>query len=124
MGRILTSTRKDKCPVRPPMDHFKRLLEEACQNHAYPIKHKLKGCGMMRSFMTSGSLTWGVEHDEGPDGSSTTSFPKENALMMIYGGQSPSGRCHMSSLSPGPQLTMDEDTWAQGCNDTSFPPSK
>jgi hypothetical protein len=39
------------------MDHFKRLLEEACPNHAYPIRHKLKDYGMMRSLMTSGSLT-------------------------------------------------------------------
>jgi hypothetical protein len=28
--------------VQPPMNHFKKLLEETCLNHAYPIKHKLK----------------------------------------------------------------------------------
>jgi hypothetical protein len=39
------------------MDHFKRLLEEACRKHMYPIRHKLKDCDMMRGFMTSGSLT-------------------------------------------------------------------
>jgi hypothetical protein len=54
---ISTAAHSDKCQVRPPMDHFKRLLEEACQNHAYPVRHKLKDYGMMRSFMTSGSLT-------------------------------------------------------------------
>jgi hypothetical protein len=27
--------------------YFKRLLEEAWPNHAYPIRHKLKDCGMM-----------------------------------------------------------------------------
>jgi hypothetical protein len=43
--------------ARPPIDHFKRLLEEACPNHAYPIMHKLKDCGVMQSFITSGSLT-------------------------------------------------------------------
>jgi hypothetical protein len=36
------------------MDHFKRRLKEAFPNHAYPVRHKLKGYGMMRSFMTSG----------------------------------------------------------------------
>jgi hypothetical protein len=36
---------------------------------------------MMRSFMTLGSITWGAEPDEGPDGSDTTPFPEENAIM-------------------------------------------
>jgi hypothetical protein len=63
------------------MDHINRLLEEACPNHAYPIRHKLKDCGMMRSFMTSGPLTWGTELNEGLVGSDTTPFPKENAIM-------------------------------------------
>jgi hypothetical protein len=54
---ISTTTHSDKHQARPPTDHFKRLLEEACANHAYPIRHKLKDCSMMRSFMTTGSLT-------------------------------------------------------------------
>jgi hypothetical protein len=55
---ISTAAHGDKRQVSLPMDHFKRFLEEACPNHAYPIKHKLKECGMMRIFMTSESLTW------------------------------------------------------------------
>jgi hypothetical protein len=38
---------------------------------------------MMRSFMTSGSLTWGVELDEGPDESNMMTFPVENAVMVV-----------------------------------------
>jgi hypothetical protein len=41
---------------------------------------------MMRSFMTSGSLTWGAELDEDSGGSDTTPFPGENTFMMVYGG--------------------------------------
>jgi hypothetical protein len=100
MRCISTIVRGNKRLVRPPMDHFKRLLEEACPNHAYLIKHKLKDCSMMRSFKTSRSLTWGAELDEGPDGSNTMSFFKENAVMTVYGGHPPSGRHHMSILSP------------------------
>jgi hypothetical protein len=37
------------------------------------------------------SLTWGVELDEGPGKSDTTPFPRENVLMMVYGGCPPSG---------------------------------
>jgi hypothetical protein len=27
-----------------PTDHFEKVLEETCSNHAYPIKHKLRDC--------------------------------------------------------------------------------
>jgi hypothetical protein len=50
------------------------------------MRHKLKDYGMMRSFMTSGSLTWGAELDEGPDGSDTKPFTRENVILMVYGG--------------------------------------
>jgi hypothetical protein len=36
------ATHNDQHQARPPMGHFKRFLEEACPNHAYPIGHKLK----------------------------------------------------------------------------------
>jgi hypothetical protein len=59
------------------MDHYKRLFEEACPNHAYPVTHKLKDYGMMRSFVILGSLTWGVELDWGSDESDMMPFPEE-----------------------------------------------
>jgi hypothetical protein len=89
VGCILTTTCSDKRPMRPPTDHFKRLCDEACPNHAYPVRHKLKDYGMMRSIMTSWSLTWGTELDKGPDRSDTTSFPEENIIMMEYGDAPP-----------------------------------
>jgi hypothetical protein len=60
VGQVLTAVHGNRHLVRTPIDHFKRLLEEACPNHAYPIKHNLKDCDMLQSFMTSGSLTWGA----------------------------------------------------------------
>jgi hypothetical protein len=42
---------------RPPTNHFERLLKETCPNHTYPIKHKLRECGMMKNFIALGSLT-------------------------------------------------------------------
>jgi hypothetical protein len=100
VGRISTTMHSDKHPIRPPTDHFNRLLEEACPNHAYPVRHKLKDCGMMRSFMTLGSLTWGAELDEGSDRSDTVPFLKENAIMAVYWGRPPLGRHRMSGLGP------------------------
>jgi hypothetical protein len=79
--------------IQPPSSHllrsfnyFKRLLEEVCPNHAYPVSHELKKCGMMGSFMTSASITWGAELDQEQDRSNTVSFPKKNAVMTVYGG--------------------------------------
>jgi hypothetical protein len=63
------------------MYHLMGLVDEACPNHAYPIRHKFKDRAMMRSFVISGSLTWGTELDELPNGSDMTRFPKENAIM-------------------------------------------
>jgi hypothetical protein len=82
----------DKCLMRPPMDHFKRLLKHAWPNHAYPVRHKLKDCDMMRSFITSGSLTLGLELDEVPDRTDTMPFHEENTVMMVYGGCPPPHR--------------------------------
>jgi hypothetical protein len=56
-GRVTTTAHGDKRQTRPPTDHFKRLLEVACPNHTYPIRHKLKDCDMMKSFKISGSFT-------------------------------------------------------------------
>jgi hypothetical protein len=95
--RISTVACRDKREVRPPTDHVKRLLEEAYANHAYPVKHKLRDYGMLRSFMTSRSLTWGAELIKGSDRSDTTPFPEENT---VYEGCPLSGRRHMTSLSP------------------------
>jgi hypothetical protein len=47
---------------------------------------------MMRSFMTSGSLTWGAELDKGPNWSDTALFPEENAVMEVYRGRAPIGK--------------------------------
>jgi hypothetical protein len=86
MGRTSVTMCSGKHSARMPTDHFKRLLEEACSNHAYPVRHKLKDRGMMWSFMTSGSLDWGAKPDKGPDGSDAAPFPKENTIMIAFEG--------------------------------------
>jgi hypothetical protein len=54
---IMVSASTGKRQVLPLIDHFEKLLEMTCPNHAYLVKHKLKDCGMMKNFMASGSLT-------------------------------------------------------------------
>jgi hypothetical protein len=55
--RASEATGSSKRQARSPKDHFEKLLKETCLNHAYPIKHKLRDCGLMKSFMTTGSLS-------------------------------------------------------------------
>jgi hypothetical protein len=114
VGRISTIALNDKHLVRPPTDHCMRLLEEACPNHAHPIRHKLKDCGMTRSLMTIGFLTWGAKLEEWSDGSDMMQFPEENAIMTVY-----RGRPHQGGTA---FLAAVGAMGAQGCNDTCFPP--
>jgi hypothetical protein len=35
----------------PPKDHFEKLLEAPYRNHEGPVKHALKDCNLMKSFL-------------------------------------------------------------------------
>jgi hypothetical protein len=65
-------------------DHIKKLLEVTCPNHAYPKRHKLNGCTMMKNYMTSVCLVKGKKPEEDPGGKATTPIPGEEADMSIY----------------------------------------
>jgi hypothetical protein len=68
-------------------------------------------------------LTWGAELDEGPDDSDTMPFPKENVIMMVYGGRPPSGGgAACLTQAPGPQLIAVGDMGTQWCNGMGFIP--
>jgi hypothetical protein len=64
MEYVAAAERSVKCKAQSPIDNFEKLVEAACPDHAYPIKHKLKNCDMVRNFMTSRSLTRGKEPEE------------------------------------------------------------
>jgi hypothetical protein len=65
------------------MDHLEKNLEKTWPNYAYPIKHKLRDCDMMKNFMASRSLTRGMELDEVPNKVNAAPFPREDVVMMI-----------------------------------------
>jgi hypothetical protein len=98
MECIVTTACSSKHQAWPLTDHFERLLEEVCPNHAYPIKHKLKNCGMIKNFITLGSLIWDKEPEEVPGKSDAMPFPREDAVMTVYDGCPPLGRHRMSGI--------------------------
>jgi hypothetical protein len=83
------------------MDHFKKLLGETYPNHAYPVKHNLRDCGMMKNFMASGSLARRMVIDEVLDEGNTMPFPREDTIMMIYDGHPPPRMHRVSNPSQG-----------------------
>ena len=42
-------------PTEGAPNHFEKMLEGPCPNHALPIKHLLKDCSLMRRFLSEGS---------------------------------------------------------------------
>jgi hypothetical protein len=81
MECVMIATHNGKSHLRPLIDHFERLLEEACSNHAYPVKDKLKYIIMIKNFMTSGSLTQDKEPEEEQGGSDVMPFPGEDTVV-------------------------------------------
>jgi hypothetical protein len=110
----MATTSSGKHQARLPTDHFKKLHEETCPNHAYHIKNKLRDCGMMKNFMASGSLARGMEADEAPDKSNTLPFHGEDANMMIYDGHPLLRMHHMANPrrgTPAHYVQGHKDAW-------------
>jgi hypothetical protein len=58
-------------------------------NHAYPIRHKLKECSMMKNYMTTWAFTKGKKSEDDPTGKAAARFLEEKAAMSIYSGPAP-----------------------------------
>jgi hypothetical protein len=62
--------------VRQPTDYIEKLLVATYQNHAYHVRHKLKECSMIKSYMTIGALTKSKKPDAAPFLGEEVSRPK------------------------------------------------
>ena len=88
---VATANRKGgRKPTEGTLDHFEKLLEGPCLNHAFPVKHLYKDCVLMKRFLSGGSnkgehrkepkLT--VDDVEGKDGR----FSMPDGYLMIFRG--------------------------------------
>jgi hypothetical protein len=77
----------------PSRDHFEKLLDAPCPHHEAPVKHTLRECRFMKSYvrstlkpkMADQSDKRGPSHDD--DGGAGAIFPDEDgAVHMIFGG--------------------------------------
>jgi hypothetical protein len=90
-----------KCLVWSPTNHFEKLLQVTCPLHTFPVKHKMKECSMMKSYMATGSLA----KVKKPQGSSarkaSTTFLVEMVVMSIHGGLAPMSHAETLYSSAG-----------------------
>ena len=56
-GSLMAATDRNRGrkPTEGALDHFEKLLEGPCLNHAFPVKHLYKDCALMKRFLSSGS---------------------------------------------------------------------
>ena len=77
-------------PMEGTLNHFKKMLEGPCPNHAFPVKHPLKDCSLMQKFL-SGSSNKGEQGKEpilATDDAEEKDddFPMLDGCLMIFRG--------------------------------------
>ena len=50
-GLIIVADRAGKQPQQDLPNHFDKLLESTCTNHAYPVKHLYNDCELLKRFL-------------------------------------------------------------------------
>ena len=77
-------------PTEGTPNHFEKLLEGPCPNHAFVIKHLLKDCSLTRKFLFESSNKGEQGKEPAPTTNDTEEkedgFPTPNGYLMIFGG--------------------------------------
>ena len=48
---VAVDDRTSKQPQQGLPDHFNKLMDSPCTNHAYPVKHLYKECELLKCFL-------------------------------------------------------------------------
>jgi hypothetical protein len=70
-------------------DDFEKILEATYPNHAYPVRHMLKECTMMKNYVTTGALAKGKNPKDDSSQKVAVTFLEEKVVMSMYGGPAP-----------------------------------
>jgi hypothetical protein len=87
---VVAAERKGKkASTEGALNHFEKMLEGPCPNHAYPVKHAYKDCGPMK-FFSRGSKRGDGKKKPDPLGDDAEEkediFLDETGCLMIFGG--------------------------------------
>ena len=86
---MATADRKGgRKPMKGTPDHFEKLLEGPCPNHAFPIKRLYKDCVLIKRFLSTGDA-------EGKD----SGFPTLDGCLMIFEGSATYDSKHRQKLA-------------------------
>ena len=64
-------------------DHFEKLLEGPCPNHAFSVRHLYKDCILMKRFLSRGSNKG--EHRKEPKPAADDAEGRDNGFLMLDG---------------------------------------
>ena len=70
-------------PIEGTPNHFEKLLEGPCPNHAFPIEHLYKDYGLMKQFLSGGSNKG--EHGKDPDRTMDDAEGKDSGFLTLDG---------------------------------------
>ena len=90
-------------PTEDTPNHFEKLLEGPCLNHAFPVKHLYMDYGLMKRFLSRGSNKGEhrgdpkpvIDDAEGNDGG----FPMLDGCLMIFRGSTAYNSKHRQKLA-------------------------
>jgi hypothetical protein len=72
------------------LDHFEKMLEKPCLNHAFPVKHLYKDCAVMKKYLSGGTKKGEQKKRPEPADSDVEgkddSFPDSDGCLMIFVG--------------------------------------
>ena len=84
----------ERKPGKAPEDDsprfFDDLLEKPCPNHAYPVKHLLKNCGLAKRWFCNNAKRGEQKKKPEPEDAAKKEkqggFPETDGCLMIFGG--------------------------------------
>jgi hypothetical protein len=101
---VATTDRKGgKAAFGETPDHFKKMLEKPCLNHAFPVKHLYKDCALMKKYLSGGSRKGEQkkkpESTEGDAEGKDDGFPDTDGCLMVFGGPTAYESRHCQKLT-------------------------
>ena len=89
---VAAADRAGKQPQQGLHDHFNKLMDSPCTNHAYPVKHLYKDCELLKHFLLQaggpkeGNSKEVAAKKGGTVGKDRDSFPDPKECIMIFEG--------------------------------------
>lgn len=80
-------------PPRPPAknggDQFQKLMDSSCQNHGFPVRHKLRECELLKRFISKPPAKKAKPEEPAKPAEQEApakDFPETMGCLMIFGG--------------------------------------